>query len=50
MGTIVDPRGAEIDSRAAKIDRVGTAANPIATLDHHDIDAAEMKRPRHDEA
>jgi hypothetical protein len=46
----VDPRAAQVDGRAAEINCVSAAADPIATLDDDDLDAAELERSRRDES
>ena len=42
----MDPRAAEVDRDTLDVDRVGPAADPIATFDDDDVDAGAVERSR----
>jgi hypothetical protein len=46
----VDPGATEVHRRARELDGVGAASDSIATLDDHDVDAAELQSPRRDQS
>ena len=42
----MDPRAAQVDRDPLDVDRVGPAADPIATLDDDDVNAGAVERSR----